>query len=120
MPDLNEEILETWAKDTDLTLLQQDEDLMIANAIALPLLTAFVLRRDISNNKRRVLLSAICVVVYDNRPDDENSGAEPNLKAAQSAIAFLADHIGLFKEIGDEYICDYIKEVVYPLIGMGR
>lgn len=118
MPDLSEEILETWANDPSLTLLQQDEDLMMANAIALPLLTTFVQRSDIPNSKRSVLLSAICVLVYDNTPDGDDPDAELELDAGKSAVTFLKNHRELFSQIGDEHICEYIKEVVYPLIGI--
>ncbi|MEO1149196.1 MAG: hypothetical protein AAFY26_27075, partial [Cyanobacteria bacterium J06638_22] len=56
LPPLDAEILEEWATNGNLSLDQQDEDLLMARADWFPLLSEFVQRRDLPHQKRSVLL----------------------------------------------------------------
>ena len=118
MPEITAEILEAWASDEGLSFLSEDEDLMMADAATLPLLQSMVRRSDIPTVKRGVLLSAICVLVFDNVPDWDDDEPDCDPDVGQEALSFLVEHKALIGEIGDDGISDYLKEVVYPLIGL--
>lgn len=118
MPEITAEILEAWASDEGLSFLAQDEDLMIADAAELSLLESMIRRSDISTLKRGVLLSAICVLVFDNVPDWDDDEPDCDPDVGQEALSFLVEHKALVREIGEDSISDYLKEVVYPLIGL--
>jgi len=111
MPNLDDEIMEVWAQDADLHLLEQDEDLILAADENLPLLKAFVVRDDVLIDKRSIMLSALCVLIHDG---DSNGNGE----ASDGAVEFLNNNRHLFEEIGEDAIFDYIKEVAYPLVGL--
>lgn len=114
---MNRELFEQWIHDSDLTVLSQDEDLIIGTGDNLGLLEEFLQRRDVVPGKREVLLSAICVVLYDNFPDDDDHDGSRDPEFAAKAAEILKRNMGAFDEIDEDYIADYIKEVVYPLIG---
>ena len=111
MPKLDLEILEAWIADEDLNLMDQDEDIILASKENLELLKAFIVRDDAHADKRAMLLSALCILVYDS---DESEDAQ----TLEDAIKFLKNNHHLFEEIGDGAIFGYIKKVVYPKIGL--
>jgi len=117
MPDMNRELFEQWVHDPNLTVLSQDEDLMIGTGDNLALLEEFLRRRDVAPGKREVLLSAICVVLFDNLPDDDDQDGSRDPDFAAEAAEILKRNMGAFDEINEDFIGDYIKEVVYPVIG---
>lgn len=117
MPEMNRELFELWILNPNLTILSQDEDLMLASGENLALLEEFLQRHDAAPGKRDTLLSAICVVLYDNTPDDDNPDGSFNIDYADKATEILKRNMQAFDEIDEIYISDYIKEVVYPLIG---
>jgi hypothetical protein len=116
LPDMNRELFERWIHDDDLTVLSQDEDLVIGTGENLRLLEEFLQRQDALPGKRATILSAICVVLYDNRPDID-SEVSRNPEFASSAAGILKRNMKVFDEINELCISDYIKKVVYPLIG---
>ena len=111
MPKLDMEIMEAWIADDNLNLMEQDEDIILASKENLELLKAYVVRDDAGPEKRAMLLSALCVLVYES---DESEDAQ----TLEDAIKFLKNNRHLFEEIGDGAIFDYIKKVVYPKIGL--
>ncbi len=111
MPKLDLEIMEAWIADDDLNLMDQDEDIILASKENLELLKAFIVRDDAKPDKRSMLLSALCILVYDS---DESEDAQ----TLEDAIKFLKNNGHLFEEIGDGAIFDYVKKVVYPKIGL--
>jgi len=111
MPNLDKEILEAWIKDENLSLLDQDEDIILASKENLELLKAYVVRDDAKMDKRSLLLSALCVLIYDcNEQDDAQT--------LEDTITFLTNNRHLFDEIGDDAVFDYVKDVAYPKIGL--
>jgi len=111
MPNLDQEIMEVWIADANLNLMDQDEDIILASKENLELLKAYVVRDDAFSEKRMMLLSGLCVLIYES---DETDDAQ----TLEDAITFLRNNRHLFEEIGDGAIFDYIKKVVYPKIGM--
>lgn len=114
---MSQELFERWIHDSDLTVLSQDEDLILGTGENLDLLEEFLKRNDAVSGKREVLLSAICVVLYDNSLDVDDSDDLRSPELAAKAKEILKRNINAFDELNEEYICDYIKEVVYPVIG---
>jgi hypothetical protein len=117
LPDMNRELFELWIHDNGLTVLSQDEDLVIGTGENLILLEEFLQREDALPEKRAVLLSAICVILYDNTPDPDNPDVSRNPEFAALATAILKRNLRVFDEINELYISNYIKQVVYPIIG---
>jgi hypothetical protein len=111
MPNLDKDILEAWIKDENLNLLDQDEDIILASKENLELLKAYVVRDDAKLEKRSMLLSALCVLIYDSNEEDD-------AQTLEDSITFLTNNRHLFDEIGDEAIFDYVKDVAYPKIGL--
>ena len=111
MPNLDQEIMEAWIADENLNLMDQDEDIILASKENLELLKAYVVRDDALSDKRQMLLSGLCVLVYES---DETEDAQ----TLEDAIKFLKNNRYLFEEIGDGAIFGYIKKVVYPKIGL--
>ena len=117
MPEMNHELFEVWIHDSDLSIMSQDEDLIIGTGDNLDLLEEFLQRRDVAPLKRAVLLSAICVVLYDNMPDAGDPEGLQNPEFAARAAEVLRRNIHFFDEINEDLISDYIKKDVYPVIG---
>lgn len=117
-PPLDRELLNEWSSHSDLSFSVEDEDLIMADAEALPLLQEFVQRRDIPETKRAILLSALCVIVYENTFDPADPSADIDEEIATAVIEFLKEHIWLFDEIDTDYLWPYIVEDVYPQIGL--
>lgn len=111
MPNLDKDIMEAWIKNEDLNLLDQDEDIILASKENLELLKAYVVRDDAHLDKRAMLLSALCVLIYDCNEEDD-------AQTLEDTITFLANNRHLFDEIGDDAIFDYVKEIAYPTIGL--
>ena len=111
MPKLDVDIMEAWIVDENLSLMEQDEDIILASKENLELLKAYVVRDDARPEKRAMLLSGLCVLVYESNETDDGQTLE-------DAIKFLKNNRHLFEEIGDGAIFDYIKQVVYPKIGL--
>ncbi len=114
---MDRELFERWIHDPNLTVLSQDEDLIIGTGENLGLLEEFLQRLDVVPGKREVLLSAICFVLYDNLPDADDSEASRNPEFAAKAVEILKGNFGAFDEPNEDYIANYIKELVYPVIG---
>lgn len=114
-PAPTEALLEEWIRNDDLRFEDQDEEICIGDAENLPLLERFLNHPDALPSKRQVLLEAICVVLYDHATSESRSPADEG--AISEATEILKRNIRLFDEHG-EMICDYIKEVVYPRIGL--
>ena len=114
---MNRELLERWIHDPDLSVLSQDEDLILGTGENLELLEEFLQRRDALAGKRVIILSAICVILYDNSPSVDDRKDSGDLALAARATKVLRQNLAAFDEINEDFICDYIKEVVYPIIG---
>lgn len=119
-PSLTEPLLDEWSSNHDLSFSDQDEDLLLATAEDVPLLSHFVKRCDIPEQKRATLLSALCVIVYENTFDPSDPNAAIDTKLADRVIQFLKDNIQLFDEIDTDYLYEYIMEDVYPQLGLNR
>lgn len=116
LPDVSRELLEIWIHDADLQFLSQDEDLIIGIAENLTLLEEFLQRRDAVQGKREIILSAICVVLYDNAVG-HNPAFLRNPVFVSEAGDILKRNMTIFDELDETCIADHIGKVVSPIIG---
>ncbi|WP_041324065.1 hypothetical protein [Saccharophagus degradans] len=118
IPDLDSELLRVWGKDESLQFDQQDEDILLAEEDNIELLLNGVDSKELLHSKRSTLLAALCVLVYDHTPegDEEDPDVKPEISA--KVTAELKDRMHLFNELDTVYISEYIKEVVYPRLGI--
>ncbi|AWW29161.1 hypothetical protein DN752_02830 [Echinicola strongylocentroti] len=109
-PDLDFELLKEWATNPELYLMGQDEELLLADEKYLDNILNILDNVALLDHKRNLLMDALCVIVYDNTIDD-NKQKDENLK--ERVIKELNKRIYQLKQ-ADDWIMDYIKEVVYP------
>ena len=109
-PDLDFELLKEWATNDDLYLMSQDEEMLLADKKYLENILGILDNISIPDQKRNLLMDALCVVVYDNSVED-NSDKDEKLK--KRVIGELNKRKEKLKQ-ADDWIMGYIKEVVYP------
>lgn len=118
IPPPDSELLKIWAESKDLMFLDQDEDILLAEPESFELLARFVQDASLSPSKREILLSAICILLHDNTPEDEDDTEEYDFEVAENVKNFLISNKSLFETLDKFYIQDYIKEIVFPKIGI--
>ncbi|GAB3635056.1 hypothetical protein GCM10027422_06460 [Hymenobacter arcticus] len=114
LPTLDQELLTEWARDKEIHLMPQDEELLLADEQYLEIILAVLDDSETLVNKKYVLLDAMCVIVYDNSVSDGsvvNLNFDLNLK--KRVLEELRKREVLLLQAGD-WIMDYIKKVVYP------
>ena len=117
-PPIDEELLKIWTQSNNLYFLDQDEDIIIAEPENFELFKKYVKDKSIHVKKRGILLSAICIILFDNTPEDENDLEKYDLTIAVKVREFLINNKVLFNEIDNINIMEYIRKVVYPQIEM--
>lgn len=108
-PDLDFELLKEWATNPELYLMEQDEELLLADEKYLDNILNILDNVSLHDHKRNLLMNALCVIVYDNSIDD-NEQKDENLK--KRVIKELNKRTDQLKQT-DDWIMDYLKEVVY-------
>ena len=115
-PDLDFELLKEWATNSDLYLMPQDEELLLADEKYLENILNILDSVSIPDQKRYLLMDALCVIVYDNTVED-NQQKDETLK--HRVVNELNKRIEKLKQ-ADDWIMDYIKEVVYPQLELNK
>lgn len=110
-PALELELLKEWAADEKLCVLEQDEDLMIANACSPDHIVEVLNAMELKGNKLGILVSALCVIVYDNTRDSGNAALR------SQAIDALNQRLELIRSM-ECYIDTYIAQVVFPQLNL--
>ena len=109
---MNRERFQEWIVDAKFSILDQDEDLILGDPIYLDLLEEFLRYPKPAEGKIEVLLSAVSVIVYDEKVSDT-----PNEATITRALDILASNESLLAKYGG-YRMDYISEVVDPLLSL--
>ena len=109
-PDLDFDLLKEWATNPELYLMEQDEELLLADEKHLDNILKILDNVSLLDHKRNLILDALCVIVYDNTIDD-NEQKDERLK--ERVIKELNNRIDELRK-ADDWIMDYLKEVVYP------
>lgn len=116
IPEPNRELMEIWSTDLKLTFYEQDEDICLASKDNFKLLLEFLDKSSTLLPKKSILLSALCILIYDNLPDGEDP--DKNNKIAAITSAELKKRIALFVELDTDIIMDYVKKAVFPKVGL--
>lgn len=109
-PDLDLELLLEWANDTNLFLIEQDEELLLADEKYLELILELLDKHLILEHKQHILMDALCILVYDITVDEEFHRNDALKQRVIAEINQRKDKLHL----ADERIMPYIKKVVYP------
>lgn len=117
-PLLFRESLEEREKNLDLHYMTQDEEIILADEMNLDLIVEFLESPNILDEKRSVLLSALCVILFDNLPDEDGNEEHTNKELALKVKNILMNKIDYFSTLKHFYLDDYIKEIVYPELGI--
>ncbi|WP_298545666.1 hypothetical protein [uncultured Aquimarina sp.] len=109
-PNLDFELLKEWSLNPELYLMEKDEELLLADELYLDMILKILDTIKIPDHKRNLLMDALCVIVYDNT-NEKNQKKDETLK--NRVIAELNERKEQLK-LADDWIMDYIKQVVYP------
>lgn len=118
LPTLDQELLAEWAKEEELHLAPQDEELLLADEQYLEIILNALDDSQTLMRKKCILLDALCVIVYDNSVIDGNLlNSDSDLHLKEKVLEELGKRKLLLMQAGD-CIMDYIKKVVYPQLAM--
>ncbi len=121
-PTLDKELLDMWGNDPELFLMEQDQELLLAEYEYFSMLLEAIDESKYLDNKIDVLIEAVCVLLYDNTvSSDEYSDKENNerviiAKKVRPELILRKERI---LKAGDS-VMGYIQEVVYPQIGIKK
>lgn len=115
-PDLDFELLKEWATNKELFLMPQDEELLLADSKYVNDILNIIDTISIPDQKRNLLMDALCIIVYDNSMEDN---AQKDIELKKRVIRELNKRQDKLK-MADDWIMDYIKDVVYPQLDLER
>ncbi|MBE8727633.1 hypothetical protein [Flavobacterium hungaricum] len=117
---IDKEILDLWGCNEKLYLNEQDEEIILAEMDYLPLILSSIEENKYLKRKIEKLLEALCVLLYDNTEPSDEYSFEENIKREQRAAVIRPELIRLKDRIKacEENILEYIKEIVFPQIGL--
>ena len=111
-PDFEIDLLVEWGNNPDYFFMEQDEDLMLAEEQNIDMILDVLDNHQILNQKRNVLIEALCVIIYENHNSEEGN---------QNLIDRVVNELKKRKTDvlnAQDWIMDYIKEVSFPMIGI--
>jgi hypothetical protein len=112
------DILKEWADHPELYLLDQDEDLILAEVRYVDMIVEVLDTVNTSDYKTNILMSALSVIVYENTID-EHSNYAPDIKLKNKVIKELNKRFDKL-QLANNWIMPYIKEVVYPQLDFSK
>lgn len=119
-PTLDKELLDMWGHNPELFLMEQDQELFLAEIEYFPMLLQAIDESKYLKSKIDILIEAVCVLLYDNTVAPEEYSDKENQERENIAVKVRPELIkrkDRIIEAGDA-VMDYIKEVVYPQIGI--
>jgi len=118
-PELDKELLDKCGADPNLYFMDQDEDIILAEEENLPLLLEAIDKKIYPKPKLNILLSAICILAYDNIIASEEYTFTENQQRkilADKVINELHKIKHLLTDLNWE-IPPYVKDIVLPRLG---
>jgi hypothetical protein len=112
MPALSAEQLATWAGNKDIAFFSQDEDILLARPESLELLLQYLDDSRTLKSKRKALLAAVFVIIYDHLAPKRH---EPLV--VSRVVSALRERRGMITELGTRHIAGHILKRVRPAIG---
>ena len=111
-PALSAEQLAIWAGNKDIVFDSQDEDILLARPESLNLLLQYLDDTHTLKSKRKTLLAALFVIIYDHLPPKRN---DPLLVGRVASA--LRERKGVIAELGTRHIAGRILSHVSPVVG---
>ena len=111
-PALSAEQLAIWAGNKDIVFYSQDEDILLARPESLNLLLQCLDDSRTLRSKRKTLLAALYVIIYDHLAQKRNDPL-----VVSRVAAALRERRGMIAELGTRHIDGYILKRVSPSIG---
>jgi len=117
---IDKEILDTWGNNSELRFLDQDEELILAEFKYLPMLLNAIDDSSYMGAKINILIEAICILLYNYTSGSDEYSELENVERERIARQIRQELIQRRQIIieSQAYISDYVKEVVYPQIGI--
>ncbi|WP_192821514.1 hypothetical protein [Rufibacter sp. LB8] len=110
IPEIDLELLQEWSTNLDLYFMPQDEELLLADEKYLDMILEMLDSVQLPDHKRNVLMDALCVIVYDNTIEGNDKKDDQLKSRVISELVKRKEKLVL----AEEWIMDYIKDVVYP------
>ncbi len=122
MATLTPSLLDEWGRDQQLSVEEQDEAIILADPENLPLILRGLECLSYIASKKRVLLEALCVMLYDAIVEQDYVTYTVEEKRERLAIAEkvkpeLVKRVDLLLR-PEQWISDYVKEAVFPYLGI--
>lgn len=117
-PKLDKQLLDMWGSDPELFLMEQDQELLLAEYEYFHILLKAIDESKYLKSKIDVLIEAICVLLYDNTVSPEEYSDKENRERESIAEKVRPELIKRKTRIIDagDAVMNYVKEVVYPQI----
>jgi len=117
--ELDKELLLEWALDSSLHINPQDDEIILAEERYIDMMIDVLDNYDISEIKKRILVEALCIIIYDSiiGRDEDIEILHKNEALIERVAAELIKRQPVVLAAG-RYISDYIKQIVYPRIGL--
>jgi hypothetical protein len=112
IPALSAEQLAIWAGNKDIAFSSQDEDILLARPDSLDLLLQYLDDCRTLKSKRRTLLAALFVIIYDHLAPKRNDPL-----VVSRVVSALRERRRMIAELGTRHIGGYILKRVSPAIG---
>lgn len=120
-PNMTKELFDLWCKNEEFMYSSQDEEIMIAEYEDLRLLEKFMLEESTLPYKKGTLLESLCVLLFNySFPEDvKKKDRECYLQKRDEIKEVLMRNLSQFVKLKEYcYIEPYIKEVVFPELGV--
>jgi hypothetical protein len=112
VPALSAEQLATWAGNKDIVFFSQDENILLARPESLELLLQCLDDPRTLRSKRKVLLAALFVIIYDRLAPERKDPL-----VVGRVVAALRERRGMIAELGTRHIAGHTLKRVRPAIG---
>lgn len=110
---LTPELLTEWATDATLYLVEQDEELMLADDSHVETLLAVLDSGIALPENRGIIIEALCIIVYDGLNSENPLPSAERQHVAQRVIAELIERRPAVLEHRTA-VMDYVQRVVFP------
>nr|WP_321222451.1 hypothetical protein [uncultured Psychroserpens sp.] len=114
-PEIDKELLQIWTDNLEYLFCQQDEELSLAQySDNIDLYIEFIDDDSVPLEKKKVLIEALCVMIYD-RSKKTNSDEDKKIVNKISSELKKRENQVISAQ---NWIMDYIKKVSFPIIGI--